>query len=228
MSGYIRFIDASRLVLLAKFNHVKIHVIRRVGQFVPAGTPMLMVYKGDRLSPEARREVLDAFDLGPSRTLQQDVEFGVLQIVDIALKAISPAVNDPTTAVTCVDQLSRILIRFAAREPPPPIFYNPPGIARVSIRSIDFDGLLKSAFEQIRLYSKSDVAVSLRMLRALADIAWTSQESAFRRALYKEGSRVVEGCAEKLDEEELTPMRARLGVLEKLVNDSPAASGGGE
>jgi uncharacterized membrane protein len=217
-SGYIRFIDTGRLVALAKLHHVKIRAVRRVGQFVPAGTPMLLAYKGDRLSPQGRSEILGAFDLGPSRTLQQDVEFGVLQIVDIALKAISPAVNDPTTAVTCVDQLSRILIRFASRELPAAVFYDPPGMARVSIPQIGFEGLLTSAFEQIRLYSKSDIAVSLRMLRALGDIAWTSSEPAFRRALYEQGKRIVEGCAEKLGDEELRPMRARLSALERLVS----------
>ena len=74
--------------------------------------------QGERLSSEGIAELRGAFDFGPSRTLQQDLEFGVLQIVDIALKAISPAVNDPSTAISCVDQLSRILIRFASREPP--------------------------------------------------------------------------------------------------------------
>ena len=73
-----------------------------------------------------------AFDIGPTRTLQQDVEFGVLQIVDIALKAISPAVNDPSTAINCVDQLSRIMIRFASRQPPDEPMFDPPGVIRVS------------------------------------------------------------------------------------------------
>ena len=195
-----------------------------MGQFVPAGTPLLLAYKGEiGCLPRAEARFSGAFDLGPSRTLQQDVEFGVLQIVDIALKAISPAVNDPTTAITCVDQLSRILIRFASRELPAAVLYDPPGMARVSVPWIDFEGLLKSAFEQIRLYSKSDVAVSLRMLRALGDIAWTNPEPAFRRTLYEEGRRIVEGCAERLGEEELRPMRVRLAALEKLVTDSSAA-----
>jgi uncharacterized membrane protein len=216
-SGYIRFIDTSRLVALAKFHHVKIRAVRRVGQFVPAGTPLILVYKASRLPAESAAEILGAFDLGPSRTLQQDIEFGVLQIVDIGLKAISPAVNDPTTAVSCVDQLSRILIRFASREVPSAILYDPPGIPRVMIPWIGFEGLLKSAFEQIRLYSKADVAVSLRMLRALADVAWTTQEPEFRRALCDEGKRIVEGCAEKLGDQEMKPMRTRLADLEKLL-----------
>ncbi len=107
VSGYIRFIDTRRLVFLAKSCRVKVRLLRRVGQFIPAGIPLLMVAKGDRLSPENSDDLRGAFDFGPSRTLQQDVEFGVLQIVDIALKAISPAVNDPSTAISSVDQLSR-------------------------------------------------------------------------------------------------------------------------
>jgi uncharacterized membrane protein len=215
-SGYIRFIDTARLVALAKSYHVKVHVVRRVGHFVPAGTALLMVYRGNRVSPDQREALLETIDLGPSRTLQQDVEFGVLQIVDIALKAISPAVNDPSTGVSCVDQLSRILIRFASREVPAPLLYDPPGIVRASIQWIDFDGLLTSAFEQIRLYSKADVAVSLRMLRALGDIAGTVCDSAYRLKLHALGRRIVDGCAQELTEEEVKPMRVRLATLEKL------------
>jgi uncharacterized membrane protein len=216
VSGYIRFIDIAHLVEMAKTYHVKLHVVRRVGHFVPANTPLLMTYKGERLSDDGIDELRHAFDLGPSRTLQQDVEFGVLQIVDIALKAISPAVNDPSTGVSSVDQLSRILIRFASRELPPCLLYDPPGVLRVSVQWIDFERLLTSAFEQIRLYSQSDIAVSLRMLRALGDVASTTTDPAFHRALYAMGKRIVDGCAEKLDEEDLKPMRLRLAVLEQV------------
>jgi uncharacterized membrane protein len=220
-SGYIRFIDTSRLVSLSKTYHVKVHVVRRVGHFVPASTPLLRVYKGHRLSSEQRAEFRGAFDLGPARTLQQDVEFGVLQIVDIALKAISPAVNDPSTGVTCVDQLSRILIRFASREPPVSLLYDPPGVVRASIPWIDFNRLLASAFDQIRLYSANDIAVSLRMLRALCDIASSTPDSAYRRSLFEQGRRIVEGCAQKLGSEELAAMRVRLATLEKFINCPP-------
>jgi uncharacterized membrane protein len=224
-SGYIRFIDTARLVSLASLFHVKVRVLRRVGHFVPEGTPLFMVYKGDRLAAEARAELASVVDLGPSRTLQQDIEFGVLQIVDIALKAISPAVNDPSTGVTCVDQLSRILIRFASREPAPSLLYNPPSVVRVSIVWVQFDGLLTAAFEQIRLYSSTDLAVSLRMLRALGDIAGSTADPAYRRSLYETGRRIVEGCAEKLGPVELEPMRARLGVLERFtVSTRPSPS----
>ncbi len=213
VSGYIRFIDVPALVGVAKSSHVTLRVARRVGQFVPSGTPLLMASKAGRITPEKLVEVRQAFDLGPSRTLEQDAEFGVLQIVDIALKAISPAVNDPTTAITSIDQLSRILIGFSGRAALPRSYYDPPGVLRLTVPWIDFDHLVTSAFEQIRMYSKGDVAVSLRMLRALDDIAAAADPEEKRR-LREQACRTVAGCAERLSEEEMMPLRARLGALE--------------
>jgi uncharacterized membrane protein len=220
-SGYIRYIDTRRLLATAKLYRVKVHVLRRVGQFVPEGVPLLQVYKGDRLSAEGILQLRNAFDFGPSRTLQQDIEFGVLQIVDIALKAISPAVNDPSTAITCVDQLSRVLIRFASCEAPTSVLCDPPGLVRVSLMWSNLERMLDSAFEQIRLYSQVDLAVSLRMMRALGDTAVTLQDPEDRRKLAERGRRIVEGCAEKLGEQEMQELRARQAGVEKLLAAPP-------
>ena len=215
-SGYIRFVDTKRVVAVAKHYRVSIRVLRRVGHFVPAGIPLMIVSKGNRLSPEGTAELLAAIDIGPTRTLQQDVEFGVLQIVDIALRAISPAVNDPTTAINCVDQLSRILIRFASREPPDNLLYDPPGIVRASVEWIHFDRLVVSAFEQIRLYARTDIAVSLRLLRAFSDIAVSTSDPEFRHILVEHGARTLADCADNFDEENLKELRARQAALESL------------
>jgi uncharacterized membrane protein len=225
MSGYIRFIDIKRLAGLAKTYRVRIKVLRRVGHFVPEGLPLLLVSKPEKLPPESVTELAGAFDLGPSRTLQQDIEFGVLQIVDIALKAISPAVNDPTTAINCVDQLSRILIRFSSRDMPEPILFNPPGIVRVTIPWIGFDKLIRSAFEQIGFYAKADIAVSLRLLRALSDIATCTQDPELHQALGALGNRVVSGCSGHLGEGELEALRSRLAMFEKQIAPAPRRSG---
>jgi uncharacterized membrane protein len=215
-SGYIRFIDTRRLVALAKTYKVEARVLRHVGHFVPAGVPILTVSKGDRITPEVNDAFASVFDLGSTRTLQQDIEFGILLIVDIALKAISPAVNDPSTAISCVDQLSRILIRFASREPQDSLLYDPPGVVRASIPWLGFERLVTSAFEQIRVYSKADIAVSLRMLRALTDIATTVSDPAYHQTLLEQGRRIVAGCSENLGADELREVRTRLSALEKL------------
>jgi len=224
VAGYIRYVDLKQLLALGASHHVKIQVVRRAGQFVPAGTPLVRVNKADRLTPELASAFRAAFDFGPTRTLQQDIEFGVLQIVDIALKAISPAVNDPTTAVGCVDQLSRILIRFASREVPEPRLYDLRGVARVHIQWIDFEKLLESAFGQIRMYSESDIAVSLRLLRAFGDIAATSHDEDYRRMLLEHGRRVLQGCSKQMGAEDLRNLNARLAELETLVREDKSLS----
>ena len=217
-TGYIRFVDVNRLYALARDYRVKVQVVRRVGQFVPAGTPVLRVCHGDRLPPDAAAKFRGAFDMGPARTLQQDVECGVLQIVDIALKAISPAVNDPSTAICCIDQLSRILIRFAQREPPAPVLYDLPGQPRIGIAWVTFDGLLHSAFDQIRHYARSDVAVSLRMLRALDDVVTATSDPSYHRSLRACGEKVLADCSLVMTESDVDPLRQRLRCLEQSVD----------
>ncbi len=221
VSGYIRLIDVRRLADLAKSFHIKIQVLRRVGHFVPQGAALLRISRAERATPDRLAELRAAFDLGPSRTLQQDVEFGVLQIVDIALKAISPAVNDPSTAVSCVDQLGRILIRVVSREPPESLLYDPPGILRVYVPWPSLERLLDAAFEQIRMYSKTDVAVSLRLLRALSDIAGATQDPEIHQLLADRGARIVAGCAERLGENELAEIRARHSSLQTILRTAP-------
>jgi uncharacterized membrane protein len=215
-SGYIRFIDTNRLFELARTYRVKVHVLRRVGHFLPAGIPFVRVNRADRLTAEANSEFRGAFDIGPSRTLQQDMEFGVLQIVDIALRAISPAVNDPSTAINCIDHLSRIMIRFASRQEPLSIVYDLPGEVRVIVPWIGFDRLLESAFDQIRQYGTNDEAVCLRLLRALGDISITTQDLEQRRLAHALGKRIVRDCTVKETDGELQPMNARLACLEGL------------
>jgi uncharacterized membrane protein len=218
VSGYIRYIDTRRLLSLAKAFKVRVRSIRRVGHFIPAGVPLIGVSPEDRLDPDRINELRSAFDIGPTRTMQQDVQFGIIQIVDIALKAISPAVNDPSTAITCVDQLGRILIRFVGRRAPISLLCDPPHIVKVIIPWIGIDGLLETAFEQIRRYSISDVAVSLRLLRALDDIASTCYDSRIIELLAVHGRHVVDGCTERLTPGQIEELKRRLGVLEVRLN----------
>jgi uncharacterized membrane protein len=213
-SGYICFVDSARLLKLAKAHRLRVRVLRPVGHFVPSGVPLFTVSRKSRLTAELSAELRSAFIIGPIRTLQQDVEFGVLQIVDIALKAISPAVNDPSTAITCVDQLTRILIRWAGRAPPPALLSGPPHVVRVIIPWPDFDHLLDTAFEQIRHYAASDIAVSLRLLRALDDLAATTGDERICEGLILRGRRIAAGCATQVDAVDFKRLENRLARLE--------------
>jgi uncharacterized membrane protein len=214
VSGYIRYVDTGRLLYLAKTYKLRVRLLRRVGHFVPAGVALFGASPEGRVDPERAHELRSAFDIGPTRTLQQDIEFGVIQIVDIALKAISSAVNDPSTAITCIDQLGRILIRFVNRNVPVSLLYDPPHVVRVIVPWIGTESLLDTAFEQIRHYSMSDIAVSLRLLRAFDDIASTCGDPRLLESLIVRGRRILVGCAERLNADQIEKLRQRLGALE--------------
>jgi uncharacterized membrane protein len=213
-SGYTCLVDGARLLRLAKEYKLRIRLLRPIGHFVPSGVPLFTISRQSRLTVERMAELRSAFVIGPMRTMQQDVEFGVLQIVDIALKAISPAVNDPSTAINCIDQLSRVLIRWAGRSPPASLLCDPPHVVRVVIPWPDFDHLLDTAFEQIRHYAVNDIAVSLRLLRALNDIAATIDDNAMRQRLVLLGRRIVAGRGTAVDASDLERLQHRLDEVE--------------
>ena len=223
-SGYIRYVDVERLFELTRKYRVAARCVRRVGHFIPAGIELLQISGIARVPPQAHAEFRGAFDLGPSRTLQQDAEFGVLQIVDIALRAISPAINDPSTAINGIDQLSRILIHFGLRQPPPSIFYDLPGVVRLCVPWIEFEGLLDSAFEQIRHYGRGDLAVCLRLLRALQDVASALADPSFRTIAVERGRRVVDGFSAPLTTEEQSALQERLAKLRAIASDPEPAN----
>ncbi|HEY2132996.1 MAG TPA: DUF2254 domain-containing protein [Acetobacteraceae bacterium] len=223
VSGYIRFIDTARLVRFARAHRLRVRVTRPVGNFIPAGVPLIMVSRRALMDRSHAVELTGAFDIGPMRTMQQDIEFGIIQIVDIALRAISPAVNDPSTAISCIDQLTRILICWLARVPPASRLFNPPNTLRVVLPWIDLDGLLDTAIEQIRAYATRDAPVSLRLLRLLQDVAATVDNAATRRQIIERGRGVVEGCRSQLPPHDLAGLERRLAALESLDRTSAAA-----
>jgi uncharacterized membrane protein len=216
-SGYIRYININRLVALARAYRICLRLERRVGQFVPAGVALMRVSKLERVPADGAGHLIAAFDVGPARTMQQDVEFGIIQIVDIALRAMSPAVNDPSTAISCVDQLSRIIIFWTSRAPPPSHYYAPPHVLRLFMPWMSFDGLLDTAFEQIRHYAAADVAVSLRLVRAFEDIASATEHADLHAKLLERARRVSTGCAKHLPKDELVKLQQRFTAFETVV-----------
>ena len=216
VSGYIRFIDTRRLTQFARAHHLRVRVTSSVGHFVPAGVPLIMVSRRSQLDRDRAVELTGAFDIGPMRTLQQDVEFGVIQIVDIALRAISPAINDPSTAISCIDQLTRILIRWLGRFPPDNHLFSPPHVLRVVLPWIGTEGLLNTAIEQIRAYATKDAAVSLRLLRLLRDVALTIDNDTIHALIVERGERVVEGCRNHLPPADIARLEQRLRELKQI------------
>lgn len=196
-SGYVQLIDEDGL--LAAAPGATLRLLRGNGAFVAAGVPLLAA---DRPLDAALARA--AVDLGPERTMQDDVEFGFRQIVDIALKALSPAVNDPSTAATCVDHLGRLLLHATTRATGPRVRTG--GGGRLFVPEPSFVDLLDLSMEQIRQYGRADMATALRLMRVLAELAPMVSDPTDRARVRFHADRIQAGareahCAE--DNEEL-------------------------
>jgi uncharacterized membrane protein len=191
-SGYVQLVDLDALADVAAAAGGVCESELAMGHFATEGATLATVFSARALRPEEVDAVRGAFDLGPLRTMQDDAEFGVRQIVDIALKAISPAVNDPSTAVTCIDQLSRLLVRIAPR-PDPRDSCARDATVRVRLRVTSFESMVDLAFTQIRQYGKADMAVGLRLLRSLDVVAEVTEDPA-RKAVLARHARLIEAA----------------------------------
>lgn len=199
-SGYLQMIDDALLMKLARQRDVLIRVEARPGTFIAQGNALVSVFPRTDLTPKLTRKLNQAFMLGSERTEQQDVEFPIDQLVEIALRAISPAVNDPFTAIRCIDRLGAGLSRLAQREFPSPYRYDQHHKLRVIAEPVRFEGLVETAFSPIRQYARSDRAVTLRLLDALIQIANSTDHPSYQAALKHQAEMIVHSSQDGLTE----------------------------
>jgi uncharacterized membrane protein len=200
--GYIQFIDADALIDLAIEADVVIRLERRPGQYVVAGCPLVLVWPGNRDIDELSGEVNSAFAWGNQRAPGQDVEFAVNQLVEVAVRALFPGVNDPFTAITCVDRLGSALSRLATRDWPSPYRHDKQETLRVIACIATFSDITDAAFNQIRQYGQSSAAVMIRLLETIAVIAGFAKRPEDRAALLRHAEMIVRGARNSLSEAE--------------------------
>jgi len=119
--GYLQAVDSSSLFQLGEKESVVIRMAEPIGKFIVVGQPIAYVSAGGNSAGAMDDQIRSAFVLGEQRTPEQDAEFFLLEISDIAVKALSPGINDPTTAKLCLDRLTQILIAMAKRRPADPV-----------------------------------------------------------------------------------------------------------
>jgi len=200
--GYVQVIDLDALMKLAVEGDMLFRLERRPGQYVVMGRPMVMVWPGDRITDELASNIHAAVVLGNRRTASQDVEFAVHQLVEIAVRALSPGINDPFTAITCVDRLGSALCRLAPRDMPSPHHFDEHGRLRLVHFTPTFPGIVDTAFNQIRQHARSNAAVSIRLLETIDVIAGTTLHADDRAALRRQADMIARGAREGLPEAE--------------------------
>ncbi|WP_319576438.1 DUF2254 domain-containing protein [uncultured Desulfobacter sp.] len=182
VSGYIQSVNNAALMNLARDNRTILRMEHGIGAFVVQNTALVslaLTYPPDQQTIDALNA---AYSIGRHRTVDQDPAFGIRQIVDVAIKALSPGVNDTSTAVMCVDYLTSILARIAGRQFPSVHCYQGETLRVIAIVP-SFEGLLAEAFDQIRSSAEENVAILARLLSAFDAIGSLTIRPSYLRAL---------------------------------------------
>ena len=181
-TGYIEGVDGDALLALASERNTVFRMERGIGEFVIEGTPLVVIASSTQLHDDEIDALNAVYVVGRQRTVEQDAGFGIRQIVDISLKALSPGVNDTTTAMMCLDYLTAILVRLAAREIPSSHRFKD-GKLLVIARGPTFESMLAEAFDQIRQNAEGNVAVLTRLVEALETIVEATLDTRRRQGL---------------------------------------------
>jgi uncharacterized membrane protein len=189
VSGYVQFIKHQNLVRLATGADAVINLDHRPGHFIVRGHQFATVWPAEA-APLVRQALGRAHIIGPYRTLTQDVSFGIDQLVEIGIRALSAAVNDTFTALTCIDWLSENLCKIVAGWHPARVHRDAQGYIRVITAEPSYDRLVQRSFEKIRQSSMGMPAVMIRELEALTRIMTETTTDGQRRVLLEQAAMI--------------------------------------
>jgi uncharacterized membrane protein len=199
--GYIQAVDVLGLSKFAAHHDLLIEVLRRPGHFVLDGMPAARVWPASALDEGVADAVRRSIVIGYRRTATQDIEFAIGSLVQIALRALSPALNDPITGATCIDRLSSSLAKIMQRPPPPSQIPDESGEIRLIVHPTTFEGALDAAFDDIRQSAEGQVRTLIRLAEALTMLASFVRDEEQHRAIEKHASMVERLCRGTIEDE---------------------------
>ena len=193
-TGFIQEVSIGALLAAAERFDAGVRLLYRPGQFVMEGGVLAQVLPADR-APRLGPVIEHSVQIGQQRTLKQDLEFGIAQLVEIALRALSAAINDTFTGLTCVDWLGDELRAFALMTQDTGACRGRDGSIRLAWPPLRLARLTASAFNQIRQAATGNPAVSIRLLQVFARLAEQVEDPALREALRQQVDAVWEAVS---------------------------------
>jgi len=198
-SGYLQFVRYSTLVDIAADADAVIELLYRPGHFVVRGLGLARVWPASA-APEVSRGLDKAHVTGAHRTLRQDLAFAIDQLVEIAIRALSPAVNDTFTAMTCIDWLSDGLCTITAAWHSRRVYFDDSGKVRVIAAETSYERFVDRAFDKIRQAGRGMPAVMIRQLDALSKIMEYTCTPEQRRVLRDQADMILRSSEESVAE----------------------------
>ena len=215
--GYVQIIDAEALLSAAQEADVVLRVAHRPGDYVMEGEPLAHAFPAGRASRELQDRIASSFAIGSERTPAQDAAFTLMQLVDIAVRALSPSLNDPFTAVSCVDRIGSALRRLAVRDMPPLQRRDAQGAVRLVAPRLDLPGFAGLALDPIRRHARDEPIVLARLGRMLASVAPFVRRSEDREALRGHAMALRDAAARLAEPDRAGVLEAAEAALRHLV-----------
>ena len=184
--GYLQAVDSEVLFNVSKEKDLLIVLDCRPGDFLITGRPVARCLPEDKCDDDTAKKLGDAFLVGNRRTPRQDIQCAINELVEVAVRALSPGINDPFTVIASIDRLSATFCRLATRETPAAVRLDDDGNPRVVTNPIAFPDALQAGFDQIRQYGATSIAVSQRLLHACSAIAESTHRQVDRDALARQ------------------------------------------
>lgn len=195
-SGYVQAINSERLVALAMKHDLLVSVLSRPGDFVVDDGTLLQVLGRAVDDPKVRKQLTGTFLLGIRRTDSQDTISLIQQLVEVAARAISPGINDPFTAITCIDWLTAALARLASQNVPSAYRYDDDGTLRLVLEPATFEEFADATFDPLREYGRGMVEIVVRLLQSIEAIGQRVRLPSDRDTLVRHAQDI---CADALD-----------------------------
>jgi uncharacterized membrane protein len=192
-AGYVQAVDGDVIVGAAASQDVVLRLEARPGSFVRRGSTLARVCRSRTIDEATAARVRGAFIIGVERTPTQDIGFHIGQLVEVAVRALSPGVNDPATACACLDRLGQALSQFAQRDLPSPWRLDDRGALRAIATPVTFADACAMAFHEIRRYGQTSVSVTARALEVIAEIAPCATRAEDRQALTEHAGLIAAG-----------------------------------
>jgi uncharacterized membrane protein len=200
-SGYLQYIDEETLMELITTQKSLLLVHHRPGSFLVKDVEIGVLYSNADWKEDSLQELSGMFIIGKTKTSQQDLEFSIHQMVEIALRALSPGVNDPFTAVACIDNLTATMCYLAEAKFPSKYRFDKEKNLRVVTDGSDFEGVLDAAFNQIRQSSAGNTAVIIRLMEALITIQKFTRHENHKSAVMQHAEMVFNIGKQTISEE---------------------------
>lgn len=193
-AGYLQMIKLPSILEKAKEHNHVLKVERRIGDYILKDTPLYSIIGGSSEEEENYQNLYkEDFVIGTERNTVQDVEFGIQKLVEIALRAISPGINDPHTAINSINRIGTILAELGATPFPRPFYYDDDDELRVIIDIQSYRELLYKAFYQLRHYAREDVSVCASTLSVLHGIVERNDDRAIHKAIWDFSKYFIDG-----------------------------------